>query len=601
MASFFNERTIEKSDTALGCIGLLTRLLLLQNTDKGRRSCLICKDHTFSKKTSTSVIEQHFITKHAGDERVNAYTSKRPSLETVKRANKITVDPHVDTSIHRLADNLTNISVLGGLDSLTLNQVTAVVFSMKGLAFSLIDDPMFRYFLNRFASKCEDDTLPSRGSLAIDCVDTAKQLKTDLCVLLKDQDVAVAFDGRKNMRSVKVFAMSVILNGTSYYWTSCFNNYERSTASELFEFVKTEMDDLLGIGARVTSFAADNESTMNLLVSKLQEEYPWLVHLPCAAHTIQLCVEKILESPGIEDVYHEAMELISHYDHVEGRTAVSRVQQSVPNMPLNPIIKPHEVRWNDKFIALERLLSLDTVIKLIDNTQSPNFWSALQMLCDFLRPFYIATNDLQADAATVNLVGSHFTKLITHIQESNNTKPFLNIDEFEQLRIMFTEWDTHFNKRLIVAASFLGFDETKCDVEYISTWGSVYLKRFHFKDATTDDLSSVLKLQIGQFLAKSGSFVGIDVMIQRQRGICEKKKISFDAQAIWGVYQLSARELSLVSIAILRMNPTSSSVERIHAAESFIHSKRRNRLRDVYIHSQTSIKCNYVKINTNIL
>jgi hypothetical protein len=114
--------------------------------------------------------------------------------------------------------------------------------------------------------------------------------------------ISVAIDGWTNTRHHKVTNLLCLCGGQAYYWCSIVNRYEKNTAAWLLTPIAVAIADLSSKGIRISALVADNEAVNGKLNRLLKPQFPFLLLSPCAAHTIQLCVNKAFKVPGVSQV-----------------------------------------------------------------------------------------------------------------------------------------------------------------------------------------------------------------------------------------------------------------------------------------------------------
>ena len=237
----------------------------------------------------------------------------------------------------------------------------------------------------------------------------------------------------------------------------------------------------------------------------------------------------------------------------------------------------------------------------------------------FLKIFKDVTDLLQKDSARIYLVFLSFKKLNEAIRKS--TFPDKNFIEIALL-ILKNNWNTHVNVSLVYASAllshdhdFLNFDlitESEDDSsekefsedkkikltihEWISDWGSKFLKQFHFKNdsRSVKEFKIFLIKQITSFLAWSGKFFFLKSTWDLQKRAYQQ---IWDARDFWNIAKSSIPELGTVALAILNINPTEASVERSFAIQKYIHSNIRNKLGCDKIEAEMFLKFNENKVD----
>ena len=171
----------------------------------------------------------------------------------------------------------------------------AEMFSCHSLPLRLVASQQFIDILHLFR-QCPSAVIPSVCELAREQDAAFEKLKVKVVQRMTSANthVTIAVDGWTNIRHDKVVNIVPLCRGSAYYWTSVVNSYHSNTALWQYHHLKPHFEDLIHRGVRIVAVVADNESVNGALFSLLQEDYPFLVQVPCAAHTIQLAVKKLL-------------------------------------------------------------------------------------------------------------------------------------------------------------------------------------------------------------------------------------------------------------------------------------------------------------------
>ena len=110
--------------------------------------------------------------------------------------------------------------------------------------------------------------------------------------------MTIAIDGWTNVRHTKVtniLLLTQLSGGVAYYWCSITNTYAANTAVWLESVLTPVLQQLVTLGVRFAALVADNEAVNDALWKHLLEPFPFLIRIPCAAHTIQLVVRQVME------------------------------------------------------------------------------------------------------------------------------------------------------------------------------------------------------------------------------------------------------------------------------------------------------------------
>lgn len=229
--------------------------------------------------------------------------------------------------------------------------------------------------------------------------------------------VTVAIDGWTNVRHTKVTNVLLLCSGVAYYWCSIPNTYAANTAEWLEQQLTPRLQELVQLGIRVSALIADNESVNTALFDRLRTPFPFLIRVPCAAHTIQLVVKQILLIRKFATTLAVVRDILSCFEKQKAdRVRLRTLQQPAEAAREYQLVKPNDTRWNSQLAACERLLQLRQFVSIIYPVQcSDSFWAELSSLTDYLRPFQVATDVIQQDSATLFHVWEQMNALLQHI------------------------------------------------------------------------------------------------------------------------------------------------------------------------------------------
>jgi hypothetical protein len=121
-------------------------------------------------------------------------------------------------------------------------------------------------------------------------------------------------DGWTNVRHDKVNNIVILCDGVAYYWSSVTNILEKNTAEWIANSVRPKVQEIVDHGIEVVALVADNEAVNQATYNILKSHFPFLLFIPCAAHTIQLCVKYILKSGTLDEVVRAVSTIIAQFD-----------------------------------------------------------------------------------------------------------------------------------------------------------------------------------------------------------------------------------------------------------------------------------------------
>jgi hypothetical protein len=82
----------------------------------------------------------------------------------------------------------------------------------------------------------------------------------------------------------------------------------------------------------------------------------------CFAHTLQLCIQPVLELPSVSKLISCARKLVGHFKHSTTFTAEMRKRQKPFELPQHELILDVVTRWNSTQLMMERLCEQRRVV-----------------------------------------------------------------------------------------------------------------------------------------------------------------------------------------------------------------------------------------------
>ena len=466
----------------------------------------------------------------------------------------------------------------------------ALCFATNRIAYNVADNPTFRAFCD--AVRLSNSALPSRRALKEETSALADDMRKQVLTRLVNSKspVGVLLDGWTNVRHTKVTNIVLISSGIAYYWCSIANPYEKNTAAWMHAALLPKLQELLSCGVRFAAFIADNEAVNNALYDLLRAPFPFLVRVPCAAHTIQLVVKQVMGCARWSAVQRTADDILHRFAACkEARSRLRSLQQGEKHEYC--LIKPNDTRWNSHMYACERLHLLRRFINII-YPQDDSCWTELQAYVNFLIPFQVATDIVQSDSATLFDVFQQWCKLHQHVKTADEGIVKLSTAALNE------RWETQVNKPATIASALLSLDvdlvqlkvaaETIEDARrFVVSFGSAYLRFFHMSALSEDDLSGLLRNQLGQFVGRRGRFQQLDEQVRTMK---KSAGAQWSAVDVWALYEM---ELATVATALLTMPASEAAVERSFSAQGAVHSKLRNRLHDITVQQEMFVAFNH--------
>ena len=579
-------------------------LTYLTKQSDGGHVCTLCSDLTpqkFKAGSGATAWQYHLKHKHPAIWRDIDAQTRQTSASTVSVALSIAdeaVSSPPPAKKQRREDPASSGSAASSIrdhfgasaDPPTLLPLLARALIMGGVAYRFVESACFREFLTSMKWR---GVLPSREAIKNSMVAQSVELRAQLVSLLQSrpEPVSIALDGWTNVQHNKVTNIVLLAGGRPYYWVSIVNEMESNTAEWMFEkLLPILVDVLINVHKlRVVAVAADNEAVNGALIRRLRRELPFLVHTPCAAHTIQLVVKNILDAAAFSTLVEQLHDVLRYFDAKEHRNALKQLQLLRNAKPLC-LRKPNDTRWSSTLMAIERLLEMQKEVECCFDVPSiPNkreFFVQLKELREFLAPFRTATDIIQQDSATLLDVYQQFIVLWQHTRQKDARWAAVSL---------LQRWNQHVNISATSACALLSFatlpeslSQQKA-LDFIVEFGVAYLT--YYEENVPDGLEGLLLLQLSDFIGRTGAFASLESKWQLIRST---KQHNVDARTVWRLFTSNA--LAHVAIALLSIPASEASVERTFSLQAAVHNKQRNRMLESTVENEM-----FLRFNQNVL
>jgi hypothetical protein len=472
----------------------------------------------------------------------------------------------------------------------TAVKLMALAFATNHIAYNVANSATFRAFLGAISPI----TMPDRRGLKAAVSSVADETRTQLWSRLRSSPapVAIAIDGWTNVRQTKVTNVVLISGGVAYYWCSIPNPLDKNSAQWLHDEIAPKLQELLEGGVRFAGFVADNEAVNGALFDKLAEKFPWLVRLPCAAHTIQLVVKLVMQCTRWAKVQKTVDDILRGFaTSKQWRQRLLQLQQG--EKAVYVLVKPNDTRWNSHLYASQRLFRLKAFIDILC-PQDAAFWAELQAYIEFLEPFQVATDTVQKDSSTLFHVWQQWNLLSAHIQSTQDQKV-----QREALSALRRRWKLQVNTAAAVACALLSLDTNLDGVEdeiveqarlFILRFGCAYMRGFKLSALVDAVLEGKLLTQLGQFTDRRDRFQQLGEQIFSTKQSADAAEVVWNPLNVWAMYQM---ELAIVARALLSLPASEAAVERTFSAQGAVHTKLRNRLHDRSVQQEMFVAFNH--------
>jgi hypothetical protein len=543
------------------------------------RDCVHCPAASakrYNRKTSTDVLRKHIA---------SAHSDKMPSAR-----------PSSQRTMDEMAQCIDN-----GAFKAALGQF----FARCSIAHRVVELDEFKDLIDcARRSNCE---VLNRRALRQSQLSLAQSLRRrvvhQLRTYCRSSPLTIAIDGWTNVNTAKVTNVVLLCGGEAYYWCSIVNANNHNTAAWLSAPVVETLNGLRSEGLVFAAMVADNEQVNKALHDLVSATFPFLVRAPCAAHLIQLCVLKSLELPAIEPMLETMETLLRQFRGKQQRLRLKQLQMAGPSGTALNLLRPCDTRWSSQLYAAQRLLRVKGFVDII-SPQEPQFWADLVSLTGFLKPFQMATDQLQSDHANLYDSYRRYRDLLVHVNATPATSLFGPAVESVR-EILHDMWEKHVVEEAVIACALLAFDESvnSCfaadRVRAAELWLQLFAARYalYWNLGLSDSLEELrqqAKAQYSDFVgrASTSSFSSIDKDVSDIRAVHASEQRRFDARSVWHLHISQAPLLAHAAVALLSISSSEAAVERTFSAQGDVHSDRRNRLGDATVEAEMFIKFN---------
>lgn len=485
------------------------------------------------------------------------------------------------------------------LSNASLVPAIASCFAHHSWAHLTIESDAFQHMVN--CIRHSNIALPAREAVQTAQLQHAQKLKSELIGKLqsfcRSSPITVAMDGWSNVNMAKVTNVVLLCGGHAYYWCSIVNSRHHNTAAWLRDQLVEVMQRLQGSGLQFAGLVLDNEAVNGALFRLLEPTFPFLIHSPCAAHILQLCVDHSLRLPAIVPLLTSMEALINRFRNNKV-AKLQLLQHQTASGVVKPlgVKRPCTTRWSSHLQAAERLVEVQVYVDRVER-QPPSFWLELTALVHFLKPFQVATDVLQADSSTLFDTYKVFTTLQRHVNRLQRTD-FLYPSKYDILNVILDMWDKHINLNAVAICAHLSFDES-ADITFsaslddaqdwfvqFATQYAIYWSLTEY--AEPDQIKRAATHEWTSYLQKAGH--GFDKMAERVAEM--KMAVPFEPKRVWLLHRAAAPIISHAAIAVLCVAGSEAAVERTFSVQKLVHSDRRNRLNEAAVEAEMFIRTN---------
>lgn len=346
-----------------------------------------------------------------------------------------------------------------------INQALTKMIITDMLPISFVTSPGFREFMAvaepNFVIPCPK-SIKSRIILAYDRVATkiaAEMSKVPFVAWTSD-----CWSSRSQNSYISVTTHFLDSNWVPKNYTLASEELsERHTAANLTDKLENIMEHWQ-LNGKVTAVVTDNAQAAQNAVRDL--DVCFNTGVTCAAHSLQLCINKALKYEDGADLCEKASKIVAHFRHSNvATTALEKKQDQLGLKPLK-LIQNCITRWDSTFAMIERLLSNRCAVTNVLTDRaitksavaerleiSEREWLNLEKLAKLLKPLQVATTVFCSDShSPISIVRPIiYTLRDKHLHQSDDDDVMIK----QIKKILRDELTTRFN---LVYDCYIGVD-----------------------------------------------------------------------------------------------------------------------------------------------
>jgi len=362
----------------------------------------------------------------------------------------------------------------------------------------------------------------------------------------------------------------------------------------------------------------------------IAKEYPFIFHVRCVAHSLQLVVNDVLKE-SVPAAAKAAVQEITNYFRRSGKAVrkLKKIQkENGVAYPLG-VLRITPTRWNSMFRGMTRLLQLKNyVITVMSSPDCPRCnaaikeeeWTAMSLVSQVLKPFSVATDHMQMDNTSLSSVNIEIQKVEEAMSSfARGTDSVLaNLAHVAIESSLVNRWEENFNSSIVLAATVLDpwlrkkiGDNSGWRAkakQFIRKYAAIYLRRFdqgkvyavwatlrsltgpvcvEAKKEDPVEMDMQIAAQFEQYMAEAPPF-GDPMPSEPAREVRKKMTLTY-----WYAHLAEAPLLSKFAVSLASITPTSAGAERAFQIESDVFAADRPGLSHENTEAETYIRLNY--------
>jgi zinc finger BED domain-containing protein 1 (E3 SUMO-protein ligase ZBED1) len=354
--------------------------------------CKYCKKE-FKYHRSNSSLNYHLRTKHAFVAHDEPSTSAASSTRVVSAPRQTTL---VELS-----------EMARPVDSAKYNNITNALarwVAENNRPINIVTDDGLEDVI-RIASGNQSYTLPSRSVISSRIDDLYEQQRNKISVVLAAVEyVALTGDYWSSVANDSYLGVTCHFIDKDWAFHSfalCVQHVEERHYSENCAEHFSTVARSWNVYEKVTTFGTDNARNMTAALGMLPFQ-----SMPCAAHSLQLSVNKAVAESGVDGLLAKCRKIVGHFKHSPANYVELKTQQIILSQRCEILTQDVPTRWNSSLHMIQRLLkNKEAVLKTLEqpghkhNLTLPTEreWEKLRFIEKVLNPCRYATELLGGD------------------------------------------------------------------------------------------------------------------------------------------------------------------------------------------------------------
>jgi len=257
--------------------------------------------------------------------------------------------------------------------------------------------------------------------------------------------IAVISDGWSNVRGQGIINY-IVSTPRPLFYKSTETKANRHTGPYIADELKAVINDLGP--EKVFALVTDNAANMKAAWAKVEETYPHITPIGCAAHTLNLLLKDIMALKTMDTLYKRAKQVLKY---VKGKQVASAIYFSKQNEKnkRTTLKLPSITRWGGVVIMYDSLLEGKHTLKEMAISQSADiesaikrnllddvFWERLTSSLRILKPIAAAIDQIEGDDAILSDVQCLFAGIKEEMQTALPTSLLLKAEETAVVKSM---------------------------------------------------------------------------------------------------------------------------------------------------------------------